>query len=121
MKSYGVTIQMKAPKQYFPVILFVVLTVESVDKIWKWLFKLSLALIFYTLKIHSDFFLLNANSSTFQIESVKWSHSSKQLYFDESMLFILSYTSQFYPFYSDQKVILPSGLQPSNLELTFSF
>ena len=67
------------------------------------------------------FFLLNANSSTFHIESVKWSHSSKQLYFDESMLFILSYTSQFYPFYSEQKVILPSGLQPSNLELTFLF
>ena len=65
------------------------------------------------------FFLLNENSSTFQIESVKWSHSSKQLYFDESILFILSYTSQFYPFYSEQKVILPSGLQPSNLELTF--
>ena len=37
MKSYGVTIQMKAIKQYFPVILFiilykVVLTSESVDE-----------------------------------------------------------------------------------------
>ena len=29
----GATIQMKAPKQYFPVILFVVLIFESVDKI----------------------------------------------------------------------------------------
>ena len=38
MKSYGVTIQMKATKQYFPVVLFImlykmVLTVESVDEI----------------------------------------------------------------------------------------
>ena len=37
-KSYGVTIQMKATEQYFPVILFitlykVVLTFESVDEI----------------------------------------------------------------------------------------
>ena len=37
MKSYGVTIQVKAIKQYFPVILFiilykVVLTSESVDE-----------------------------------------------------------------------------------------
>ena len=35
MKSYGVTIQMKATEQYFPVILFVVLTSEPVDKIRK--------------------------------------------------------------------------------------
>ena len=38
MKSYGVTIQMKATEQYFPVVLFiilykVVLTFESVDGI----------------------------------------------------------------------------------------
>ena len=38
MKSYGVTIQMKAAEQYFPVVLFimlykVVLTFESVDEI----------------------------------------------------------------------------------------
>ena len=38
MKSYGVTIQMKAIEQYFPVVLFimlhkVVLTVESVNEI----------------------------------------------------------------------------------------
>ena len=38
MKSYGVTIQMKAIEQYFPVVLFimlykVVLTFESVDEI----------------------------------------------------------------------------------------
>ena len=36
MKSYGVTIQMKATKQYFPVVLFImlytmVLNFESVD------------------------------------------------------------------------------------------
>ena len=40
MKSYGVTIQMKATKQYFPVVLFivlyeVVLTFESVNEILK--------------------------------------------------------------------------------------
>ena len=40
MKSYGVTIQMKATEQYFPVVLFimeykVVLTFESVDVILK--------------------------------------------------------------------------------------
>ena len=40
MKSYSVTIQMKATKQYFPVVLFitlykVVLTFESVDEIPK--------------------------------------------------------------------------------------
>ena len=40
MKSYGVTIQMKATEQYFPVVLFimlykVVLTLESVDGILK--------------------------------------------------------------------------------------
>ena len=38
MKSWGVTIQMKAAEQYFPVVLFnmlhkVVLTFESVDEI----------------------------------------------------------------------------------------
>ena len=38
MKSYGVTIQMKATEQYFPVVLFimlckVILTFESVDEI----------------------------------------------------------------------------------------
>ena len=38
MKSYGVTIQMKATKQYYPVVLFVKLykvvpTFESVDEI----------------------------------------------------------------------------------------
>ena len=38
MKSYGVTIQMKATEQYFPVVLFtmlykVVVTFESVDEI----------------------------------------------------------------------------------------
>ena len=41
MKSYGVTIQMTATEQYFPVVLFimlykVVLTFESVDEILKW-------------------------------------------------------------------------------------
>ena len=40
MKSYGVTIQMKATEQYFPVVLFillykVVLTFESVDEMMK--------------------------------------------------------------------------------------
>ena len=40
MKSYGVTIQMKATEQYFPVVLFimlykVVLTFESMDEILK--------------------------------------------------------------------------------------
>ena len=40
MKSYSVTIQMKATEQYFPVVLFVmlykvILTFESVDKIRK--------------------------------------------------------------------------------------
>ena len=40
MKPYGVTIQMKATEQYFPVVLFimlykVVLTFESVDEILK--------------------------------------------------------------------------------------
>ena len=38
MKSYGVTIQLKATEQYFPVVLFIMLhkvvpTFESVDKI----------------------------------------------------------------------------------------
>ena len=38
MKSYGVTIQMKATEQYFPLVLFsmlykVVLTFESVDEV----------------------------------------------------------------------------------------
>ena len=40
MKSYSVTIQMKATEQYFPVVLFitlykVVLSFESVDEILK--------------------------------------------------------------------------------------
>ena len=40
MKSYGVTIQMKATEQYFPVVLFImlykgVLTFESMDEILK--------------------------------------------------------------------------------------
>ena len=40
MKSYGVTIQMKATEQYFPVVLFIVLyklvlTFEFVDEILK--------------------------------------------------------------------------------------
>ena len=41
MKSYGVTIQMKATKQYFPVVLFITLykvveTFESVDNDILW-------------------------------------------------------------------------------------
>ena len=41
MKSYGVTIEMKATEQYFPVVLFimlykVVLTFVSVDEILKY-------------------------------------------------------------------------------------
>ena len=41
MKSYGVTIEMKATEQYFTVVLFimlykVVLTFESVDEILKY-------------------------------------------------------------------------------------
>ena len=41
MKSYGVTIQMKATEQYFPVVLFIMLykvnpTFESVDEILWW-------------------------------------------------------------------------------------
>ena len=41
MKPYGVTIQMKATEQYFPVVLFimlykVVLTFEYVDEILKY-------------------------------------------------------------------------------------
>ena len=41
MKSKSLTIQMKATEQYFPVVLFimlykVILTFESVDKIWKY-------------------------------------------------------------------------------------
>ena len=40
MKSYSVTIQVKAIEQYFPVVLFimlhkVVLTIESVDEIFQ--------------------------------------------------------------------------------------
>ena len=40
MKPYGVTIQMKATEQYFPVVLFImlyklVLTFESLDEILK--------------------------------------------------------------------------------------
>ena len=33
MKSYGVTIQMKATEQFFPVVLFIMLSSESVDEI----------------------------------------------------------------------------------------
>ena len=41
MKSYGVTIQMKATEQYFPVVLFIMLykmalTFECVNEIPKW-------------------------------------------------------------------------------------
>ena len=33
MKSYGVTIQMKATEQYFPVVLFIMFSIQSVDEI----------------------------------------------------------------------------------------
>ena len=33
MKSYDVTIQMKATEQFFPVVLFIMLSFESVDEI----------------------------------------------------------------------------------------
>ena len=33
MKSYDVTIQTKATEQYFPVVLFIMLSFESVDEI----------------------------------------------------------------------------------------
>ena len=46
MKSYGVTIQMKATEQYFPVVFFIVLymavlTFESMDEmLWFYLFQM---------------------------------------------------------------------------------
>ena len=64
MKSYGVTIQMKATEQYFPVVLFillfkVVLTFDSVNKISNCdHLSDSLALVFYTVK--TGIFWLNA-------------------------------------------------------------
>ena len=33
MKSYGVTIQTKAIEQFFPVVLFIMLSFESVDEL----------------------------------------------------------------------------------------
>ena len=53
MKSYGVTIQLKATEQYFPVVLFirlykVVLTFESLDEILK---------CYYSKKLLSNTFL----------------------------------------------------------------
>ena len=33
MESLSVTIQMKATKQYFPVVLFIMFSIQSVDKI----------------------------------------------------------------------------------------
>ena len=67
MKSYGVTIQMKATEQYFPVVLFiilykVVLTFESVDEIlWchhsneSYWAVLSLGTVYYAVQGDSNF------------------------------------------------------------------
>ena len=62
MKSYGVTIQMKATEQYFPVVLFitlykVVLTFESMDEIL-WCDhsnKLSCGTVYYAVQGGSNF------------------------------------------------------------------
>ena len=69
MKSYGVTIQMKATKQYFPVVLFimlykVVLTFDFVDEILKcdhsnesyWA-VLSCGTVYYAVQGGSNFWL----------------------------------------------------------------
>ena len=67
MKSYGVTIQMKATEQYFPVVLFimlykVILTFESVDEILKcyhsnesYRAELSCGTVYYTVQCASNF------------------------------------------------------------------
>ena len=67
MKSYGVTIQMKATEQYFPVVLFimlykVVLTFESVDEIlWcdhsneSYWAVLSCGIVYYAVQGDSNF------------------------------------------------------------------
>ena len=73
MKSYGVTIQMKATEQYFPVVLFimlykVVLTFESVDEILKcdhsnesyWA-VLSCGTVYYAVQGGFDFLALVTN------------------------------------------------------------
>ena len=70
MKSYGVTIQMKATEKYFPVVLFimlykVVLTFESVDKIL-WCYHsnesywavLSCGTVYYAVQGGSNFWVL---------------------------------------------------------------
>ena len=61
MKSYGVTIQMKATEQYFPMVLFimlykVVLTFESADEILRYDHTFSVEHFFgliFTLTTHS--------------------------------------------------------------------
>ena len=67
MKSYAVTIQMKATEQYFPVVLFimlykVVLTFESVDEILccdhsneSYLAVLSCGAVYYAVQGGSNF------------------------------------------------------------------
>ena len=79
MKSYSVTIQMKATERYFPVVLFimlykVVLTFESVDEVLKcdhsnesyWAI-LSCGAVYYTVQGSSNFDYVN--------EILKWDHS----------------------------------------------
>ena len=58
MKSYGVTIQMKATEQYFPVVLFIMLymvvrTFESVDESYRGI--LSCGAVYYTVQGSSNF------------------------------------------------------------------
>ena len=75
MKSYGVTIQMKATEQYFPVVLFimlykVVLTFESVDEI-PWCYHsnesyeavLSCGAVYYAVQGNSSFWVCGWSTS----------------------------------------------------------
>ena len=73
MKSYGVTIQMKATEQYFPVVLFimlykVVLPFESVDEIlWcdhsneNYWAVLSCGIVYYAVQGGSNFWVCGRN------------------------------------------------------------
>ena len=83
MKSYGVTIQMKATEQYFPVVLFimlfkVVLTFESVDEILKCAIQMKATEQYFPVVL---FIMLYKVVLTFEsVDEILWSDYSNESY-----------------------------------------
>ena len=121
MKSYGVTVQMKPLQQYFhmvPFILYVVLTLESVDEILRCYHSNELSLA--ALSHGTIYFVCSSNSWVCgwnpEVLPFKWTLFSST--FSHMVLFIL-YVVQTFEFVD--KILLPFKWNPFSSTFTWYY